>query len=154
VEKEDDMLRFEGNSILPGPAAVNAARLKDATYLVKRLPDLEKITSVEPTRATFTLRPGLSFVRGTLEVKLEIREEGDCIIHYMKGKSIGSTNDVEARMTLSDSDGQTRLDWVAEVKNITGLLKAVPQGLIKAAAQKVIADTIAALQKGLSEDRP
>ena len=60
------MLRFEGNAILPGTAAVNAARLKDATYLVKRLPDLEKITALE-TRATFTLRPASPFVRGTLE---------------------------------------------------------------------------------------
>jgi carbon monoxide dehydrogenase subunit G len=146
------MLRFEGESTLPGTAAVNAARLKDATYLVKRLPDLEKIISVEPSQATFTLRPGLSFVRGTLEVHLEIREEADCIIHNLKGKSIGATNEVEARLKLADADGQTHLAWTAEVKSITGLLRAVPQGLIKAAAQKVIGDTIAALQKGMTEE--
>jgi carbon monoxide dehydrogenase subunit G len=146
------MLRFEGESLLPGAPEVNASRLKDATFLVKRLPDLEKITSVEPSRATFSLRPGLSFVRGTIEVNLEIREEGPTIIHNVKGKSIGATNEVEARLNVSGAEGQTKLSWVAEVKNLTGLLKAVPQGLIKAAAQKVIADTIAALQKGLNEE--
>ncbi len=145
------MMRFEGESILPGSPAVNAARLKDATFLVKRLPDLDKIKSLEKSHATFTLRPGLSFVRGTIEANLEIHEEGDCIVHLIKGKSIGATNEVEARLTTADADGQTRLTWVAEVKNLTGLLKAVPQGLIKAAAQKVIADTVAALQKGFAE---
>lgn len=146
------MLRFEGESLLPGSPEVNAARLKDATFLVKRLPDLEKIISVEPSRANFTLRPGLSFVRGTIEINMEIHEEGSTIVHNVKGKSIGATNEVEARLTVAGAEGQTKLSWVAEVKNLTGLLKAVPQGLIKAAAQKVIADTVAALQKGLSED--
>ena len=146
------MLRFEGESLLPGTPEINAARLKDATFLVKRLPDLEKTISVEPSRATFTLRPGLSFVRGTIEVNLEIREEGAEIVHVVKSKSIGATSEVEARLTVAAAEGQTRLTWVAEVKNLTGLLKAVPQGLIKAAAQKVIADTVAALQKGLTEE--
>jgi carbon monoxide dehydrogenase subunit G len=146
------MLRFEGESLLPGSPEINAARLKDATFLVKRLPDLEKTISVEPSRAVFTLRPGLSFVRGTIEVNLEIREEGATIVHNVKGKSIGATNEVEARLNVAAAEGQTKLSWVAEVKNLTGLLKAVPQGLIKAAAQKVIADTIAALQKGLNEE--
>jgi carbon monoxide dehydrogenase subunit G len=145
------MLRFEGDSLLPGLPAENAARLKDAPFIVKRLPDLEKIISVEPGRAVFTLRPGLSFVRGTIEVNLQIHEEGDCIVHNVKGKSIGATNEVEARLRVSEADGQTKLSWVAEVKNLTGLLKAVPQGLIKAAAQKVIADTVTALQKGMAE---
>jgi carbon monoxide dehydrogenase subunit G len=146
------MLRFEGESLLPGSPEINASRLKDATFLVKRLPDLEKISSVETSRATFTLRPGLSFVRGTIEVNLEIHEEGACIVHVVKSKSIGATSEVDARLTLTDAEGQTRLAWIAEVKNLTGLLKAVPQGLIKAAAQKVIADTVAALQKGLTEE--
>src|SRR5437762_515707 len=108
------MLRFEGESLLPGSPELNASRLKDATFLVKRLPDLEKITSVETSRATFTLRPGLSFVRGTMEVNLEIHEEGPCIVHVVKGKTIGATNEVEARLTLSGVEGQTRLAWVAE----------------------------------------
>jgi hypothetical protein len=97
------MMRFEGDTILPGSPAINAARLADATYLVRRLPDLEKINSLEKTRANFTLRPGLSFVRGTIEANLEIREDAGDIVHLIKSKSIGATSEVEARLTPSDA---------------------------------------------------
>ena len=41
---------------------------------------------------------------------------------------------------LKGADGGSRVAWRVDVTELGGLLKAVPQGLIKAAAQKVITD--------------
>jgi carbon monoxide dehydrogenase subunit G len=55
-------------------------------------------------------------------------------------KGIGSNTDVEAILNLAAQDIGTHVHWTVDLQNIGGLLKAVPQGLMKAAAQKVIAD--------------
>ena len=66
-------------------------------------------------------------------------------------RGIGSSSVVEASFNLIPEGPTTRMHWMAEVKNLGGLLKAVPQGLIKAAAQKVINDALASVEAKLGE---
>jgi carbon monoxide dehydrogenase subunit G len=88
------------------------------------------------------LRPGFAFVRGTLEVTLRVAEavpeRSARLLAHSKG--IGSSNDVEVHLGFAPQDGGTRVTWSADITALGGLLKAVPQGLIKAAAGKVIED--------------
>jgi len=65
-------------------------------------------------------------------------------------KGIGSSSEVEAALTFAAQPAGTRMHWQVEIKNLGGLLKAVPQGLIKAAAQKVIADALTTVDARLS----
>ena len=41
-------------------------------------------------------------------------------------------------MTLSPQGSGSRVDWVAEVKQLGGLLKAVPQGDFEAPSEKIV----------------
>ena len=66
------MLRFEGDRDFPHAPAELFARLSDARFLVQCIPDVESVSSVEADRASLILRPGFSFVRGTLDVTLQI----------------------------------------------------------------------------------
>ncbi len=147
------MTRFEGDRDFPYPADALFARLSDARFLVQCIPDVESVTSQEADRATLVLRPGFSFVRGTLEVTLQIADAApptsERVLLHSKG--IGSFSDVEATLTLIAQDGGTRVHWTAEVKSLGGLLKMVPAGLVRGAAEKVINDAWERVKAKLAE---
>jgi carbon monoxide dehydrogenase subunit G len=142
------MLRFEGDRDIPAPPADVWAKLTDARFLAACLPDVEKVEHAEADRAVLVLRPGLAFVRGALDVTLEAadRKAPESVRVLAFGKGIGSTSAVEATLTFAPHDGGTRVHWAAEVTELGGLLKLVPQGLIRGAAQKVINDAWAAVE--------
>ena len=127
------MLRFEGNRDFPLAPAELFKHLSDTRFLVQCIPDVETVTSLEPDKSTLVLRPGFSFVRGTLEATLQIIDAvppvSETVLLHSKG--IGSSSDVESSLTLAAHDGGTRVHWVAEVKSLGGLLKMVPTGLVR-----------------------
>ncbi|HXG11681.1 MAG TPA: SRPBCC domain-containing protein [Gemmataceae bacterium] len=137
------MLHFEGDRDLAQPPAELYAKLSDVRFLVQCVPGLESVKSEQPDQAVCVVRPtGFSFVSGTLELTLQriSAVENTSAQMVVTSKGIGSTSEVETGFTLTPHDGGTRLHWTADVKKLGGLLKAVPQGLLKAAAQKIIED--------------
>jgi uncharacterized protein len=146
------MLHFEGTRAFPNPPAEVWDKLSDARFLVSCIPDVESVSHSERDSAVFVIRPGFSFVRGTLEVNLQVlpRVEGKELTFLVAGKGIGSTNKLEADLIIAPDDGGTTVHWSVDVKELGGLLKAVPQGLIKASAQKVIGDVWASLERNLA----
>ncbi len=147
------MLRFEGDQDFAQAPAEVFARLSDARFLVQCIPGVESVSRAEASEAACVLRPGFSFVRGTLEVSLNVSEAvaSTSLRVVGHGKGIGSSNDVETTLTLAPNDGGTRVHWTAEVTNLAGLIKAIPQGLLKAAAQKVIGDVWKAVGEKMAE---
>lgn len=136
------MLHFEGDQqSKQQPAAVHA-KLCDTQFLADCLSSGQTITKQEKDTLVFQVRPGFSFARGTLEVTLRIVEATTPTLlrYHVRGKGIGSSNDVEAALTLSAHDDGTRIHWIVDITALGGLLKAVPKGLIHAAAEKVIND--------------
>ncbi len=145
------MLRFEGDRDFPQPPAELFAKLTDARFLVMCIPDVEGVAEQGPDRAVFSVRPGLAFVRGTLEVTLQVTEKTPPTSARMSlvSKGIGSSSTVEATLALAPQDAGTRMHWIAEVKELGGLLKMVPQGLIRGAAQKVLDNAWTAVEAKL-----
>ena len=133
---------FEGDRDFPVRLEAVWPKLRDARWLVQSIPDASPGEQLEPDRATCMVRPGFAFVRGSLDVSLEIAEavEGQSLRFLVTSKGIGSSADVETSLTLAPHDNGTRIHWKAEIKRLGGLLKAVPGGLIRGAAQKVIND--------------
>ena len=119
-----------------------SAKLTDARFLVQCIPGVEAVAVAEADRAVCTLRPGFSFVRGTLELTLRVVEAVPATSTRLslQSKGIGTTSEVEVRLTCTAQEGGTRVHWTADITQLGGLLKAVPQGLIRGAAQKVIDD--------------
>lgn len=148
------MLRFEGDKdFRPAPAEL-WAKLSDARFLVQCVPGAEKVKESAQDHALFTLRPGFSFLPGTLNVTLTVAEAvaGELVRVLAHSKGIGTSSDIEAALQLAPQDSGTRVHWITEVKNLGGLLKAAPQGLLKAAAQKAIEDVLQAVERNL--DKP
>jgi len=145
-------MQFEGDREVPIPAAVGWQKLSDARFLVQCIPNVESVSQVQADRAVCTIRPGLAFARGSLELTVQVVEAvpESSVRLLLHTKGIGSSSDVEATLKLVPQEAATQIHWVAEVQRLGGLLKAVPQGLIKAAAQKVIADVLTAVENKLT----
>jgi carbon monoxide dehydrogenase subunit G len=148
------MLKFEGDQDLPQHPPDLWAKLSDARFLVRCVPGVEKVSQLEPNRAVFVLRPGLAFMRGTLEVTMEIAEAtpNQSARFILLSKGIGSTSDVLATLAFQPHETGSRIHWTAEIRQLGGLLKAVPGGLIQAAARKVISDAWTAVETQLRQE--
>gem|GEM_PF-341681 len=151
-ERMVQMIRFEGEKDFLQPPAELWAKLSDARFLVQCLPDVESVPEAEADRARMVLRPGFSFARGTLETTL-------CIVdalapvsarYIIANKGIGTSADVEATIALTPQGAGTRIHWTVEIKALGGLLKMVPSGLVRGAAQKVANDAWSAVEAKLN----
>jgi carbon monoxide dehydrogenase subunit G len=145
------MLHFEGTKDPALPPEELWQRLRNAAFLVQCIPGVESIKQADPDDASCVIRPGFSFVRGTLEVTIHVAEatEPTAVRLAIASKGIGSSSQVDARLNIYAQDSGSRVNWSADVMELGGLLKAVPQGLLKASAQKVINDVWSGIEAKL-----
>ena len=146
------MERFEGEKDFPQSPTELWTKLSDARFLVQCIPDVESVTEAESDHARLVLRPGFSFVRGTLEATLRVVDAvaPTAARYLIANKGIGSSAEVEAIIALAPQGTGTRVHWTAEVKTLGGLLKMVPSGLVRGAAQKVVNDAWSAVETKLN----
>jgi carbon monoxide dehydrogenase subunit G len=146
------MNQFEGDRDFALPPQALWDKLSDARFLVACIPDVQSVARAEPAEAVCTIRPGFAFVRGTLELTVRVAEAvpAQSIRLLLLSKGMGNSSTVEAALALAPHEAGTRVHWVAQVKEMGGLLKMVPQGLVRGAAQKVVADAWAAVEARLS----
>lgn len=144
-------MNFEGDQNFAQPPEELFAKLTNTEFLVSCIPDVQAVARAAPDQSIFTLRPGFSFVRGTLEVMLTLvqAEKPKSAVLNARSKGIGASSEVEATLEITAAGSGSRVHWVAEVMQLGGLLKAVPKGLITGAAQKVIADIWASIAANL-----
>lgn len=126
--------------------------LTNPEFLCQCFPGVDRVAHVDSRSATVVVRPGFSFIRGTLEVKFEFGElnapvHGDVSIEL---KGIGISAWFEARFQISPCQGGSRVAWSVREQELGGLLKAVSPGLIQAAGQKVALDTWSSIRSRLS----
>ena len=145
-------LRFEGQRRFSLPTDQLWPKLRDAAFLVDCIPDAFVRGQPERDRAQCSVRPGFAFARGNLEVTIQIldAQEPSSVKFALVSKGVGSSSEVESALTLAADNGGSIVHWVAEVKQLGGLLKMVPTGLIRGAAQKVIEDVWNGIEKALT----
>jgi carbon monoxide dehydrogenase subunit G len=149
------MLNFNGQKDIPRFTPESLwEKLSDARFLVQCVPDVHQVAQQERDGATFTLRPGFAFIRGTLDVTMRVVEATSpgSVRLTLLSKGIGTSSEVEAVLAISALETGSRVQWTAEVKQLGGLLKAVPRGLIQGAAQKVVNDAWNAVEAKLAQD--
>jgi uncharacterized protein len=136
------MQPFTGERVLRLPIEQVWPKLSDAAFLAQCVPEAAIQGEPQRDRAQYTVHPGLSFARGSMDVTMEIveRREPELVRFRLTSKGIGSSNTVVTALTLTAEEAQTRVRWSAEVTQLGGLLKMVPSGLIRGAAQQVIED--------------
>src|SRR5687768_9552171 len=135
---------FFGEETFAAPPQRVFAVLTDLDALPAAMPGLVSSQRVDDRTLKAVVRPGFSFMAGQIRLILTIPESRPAKFALMRvaATSIGVAMSIESKLNLSPvGDGQhTRLAWEARVHDMKGLITAVPAGLIRAAADKVITD--------------
>jgi carbon monoxide dehydrogenase subunit G len=147
------MLTLTGDKPLPVGRADAFPKLADLRFLVECLPDLHAVKSASESAAEATLRPGFSFARGEMHLTAERGEvtPPTSATFRLATKGIGTSSQVEATFQLGENEGGSLLTWTVEVKQLGGLLKAVPSGLIRGGAERVIGDLLTRVEQRLTD---
>jgi uncharacterized protein len=145
------MIHFEGVESFPLPVAEVAAKLSDAGFLAHCIPDA-KVIEATPDKSVGKIKPKLSFLTGSIALNADVtaREPGKSVAFQIVTKMIGASSTVTTKLEFKDAEGGTAVHWSGDLVAVTGLLKAIPHGLMEGSAKKVIDDVWAALRQKLT----
>jgi carbon monoxide dehydrogenase subunit G len=114
--------------------------LTDLDQLAATIPDLVSAEKTDERTLQCVVRPGFSFLRGTLRVTIalgEIERPVSAEMH-VAAKGIGTQIGVESRIHIAADPIGTKLTWTAEIAVLKGLVATIGRTLISAAAEQVI----------------
>lgn len=133
-------LQFSGEEHFAAPPHEVFRHLTDVDSLTASIPDLVSAQRVDERTVDCVVRPGFSFLRGTLKLRIAFTEfePTSQATMLINAQGIGLTMGAVTKMQLAPTGEGTRLDWQAEVTELKGLVATVSGGLIKAAAEQVI----------------
>lgn len=146
-------MQFQGERTIKAPLDTLYSRLADAEFLVACIPDASPTGPATADTAMCSVRPNFSFARGSLDVVITVtsRQPNAASKFLLASKGIGSSADVEASLAFTPEGETTKIIWAATIVKLGGLLKMVPAGLIRGAAQKVIDDVWAGIEVKFAE---
>ena len=134
------MIELSGVERFTQPADDVWRRLSDLSFLAGAIPGLSSLSSTSEDHVTCKVKPGLSFLTGSLTTTIDVRERNEPrMVLGVRSKGIGSMAAVTTTFVVGDADGGSAVDWTATVDELGGLLKPVGAALIEASAGKVIA---------------
>lgn len=131
---------MHGEEIFNAPVAKVFAQVSDLDALAAMIPDLQSSEKVDARTLKCVVRPGFSFIRGTMKLNIVLTEvQADTTVKMeVKSSGIGLSMEIESTLELSPLDGKTILRWTTQVTSRTGLISLVGASLIQGAAEKTI----------------
>jgi len=125
--------------------------LADPKRFAPLLPDYESMSQQDERRSTVNLQVGISHIRGTASIQLELAEADKPrhAVYQGKGSVAGGSVNLTAGFDLEESGDGTRVVWRGEAQ-LFGRLISVAGGLLEPLAKKNVQKLIDALQAALS----
>lgn len=117
--------------------------LSDLDQLSKAVPGLVSAERVDAKSLKCVIKPGLSFLGPSVKATITLAEAvpHSRVVQKIAVSGIGMGMQIEAVMDIHSADaGKSKLAWTARVTELSGLVKAAPVALVRAAADKVIKD--------------
>ncbi|MBM4105641.1 MAG: hypothetical protein FJ257_05020 [Phycisphaerae bacterium] len=142
---------FLGDTTLPFPPPAVRDALVGLEGVARNMGDVTSVERVDARTLKLVVRPGFSFIRGTLRVTMTIDEvePGRKLVQTAKSEGIGLSMTIESAITLEPAGTGTKASWEARVVERKGLVSAIGASLIQAAANKVLEDGWNAVRKTL-----
>ena len=151
-------LEFGGEEHFRSPPDKLFAAMTDVRLIAQCIPDLTSSNAVDDRTLECVVRPGFSFLRGTLKVKIHV-EDLDPPRHAtsrVESSGIGQSIRLTSKMDIAPDDSQpggggSKLVWKAEVTELKGLVATISPALVKGAADQVIRQSWAKIRAQLGE---
>ncbi len=146
-------LEFGGVEQFAAPPARLYGLLTDLNQMAGSIPDLVSAEQVDPTTMKCVVRPGFSFLRGTMRLTITL---GEChpvsdAAMRVAAQGIGLGMEIASALHVVPEGAGSRLEWSAQVVELKGLISAVSPALIRGAADQVIRHAWASLRRQLGE---
>ncbi len=133
-------LTFGGSESFSAPPERLFAALTDLDELAATIPDLVSSQRIDERTLNCVVRPGFSFLRGTLRLAISIVDLQPPHFARMAiaADGIGTHITVVSQLHVEAADCGSKLDWTAAVVDLKGLVATVSRPLISAAAERTI----------------
>ena len=145
-------MHLEGHFTVTAPMPAVYAFLTDPAAVSRHMPDVQDVVIADQDHFTVTARVGISHIKGSMTMKLEIRDRQPPVSTTVVGKGAGlaSVVDMVTSFRLEEAPaGGTVVYWNGDVK-IAGKLAAFgSQGLLDRIARKNIDTFIEGIRGGL-----
>ncbi|MFZ0178805.1 MAG: SRPBCC domain-containing protein [Candidatus Dormiibacterota bacterium] len=127
--------------------------LSDPGKFASLLPDFQGLSIQDPTHFTVKVNVGISYIKGTAEVKMELAEgeRPKRALYRGQGSVAGGNVSLMAGFDLSplESGNGTKVSWQGEAQ-IFGRLASVAGGLLEPLGKKQVQKLIDGLQAALA----
>lgn len=144
---------FGGEESFASPPERVYALLTDLDAMASTIPDLVSSEKVDDRTLKCVIKPGFSFLRGTMRSTIQL---GECTPNEraamnVEAAGIGVGMLIASQLDIQPEGSGSRLIWRATIEQRKGLLAAVSPSLIRGAADQVIRHTWNAVRLKLGE---
>jgi carbon monoxide dehydrogenase subunit G len=143
-------MTLDGSHLFRAPRDRVWALLTDPAVLARATPGCERLEPVGPDEFDATLSVGVAAVKGTYQGRLAITDKKPPEGYTLRVEGSGRPGFVkgEGRLALTEQDGGTLVTITGEAQ-VGGLIAAVGQRLMGAAARMLMSQFFAALEAEL-----
>jgi uncharacterized protein len=145
-------MHYDGSFEVSASKEACYAFATDPAKITTIFPDVEDVKVIDSNTFELKTKIGISFIKGTMDVKGSIAEKIPSKFVKLKAKANGlsSSIDLESGFSMEDrTGGGTVVKWTADAV-MGGLVARVGSRLVDSAAHKYIEQIIATLKEKLS----
>jgi carbon monoxide dehydrogenase subunit G len=138
-------IEFGGEESFTSPPERVFNVLTDFDQITRTIPDLVSSERVDASTLKCVVRPGFSFLRGTLKLTIRLADvqppaaaqPGNARM-TVDASGIGMSMRVESQLRVEPAGSGSKLVWTSTVAEAKGLIASVSPALLRAAADNVI----------------
>ena len=147
-------IQFGGEERFAAPPEKVYRLLTDLDAMAAVIPGLVSSEKVDEHSLRCVVRPGFSFLRGTMKLKITLGETVPPVSATIgvAAQGIGVSMDVVSQLNIGPDGDGSLLTWSARIEQLKGLISAVSPALIQAAADQVIRHAWTQVRKQLGEE--
>lgn len=145
-------MKLSGSARLTGPRQQVWDLLNDPARLAKCLPGCEKLEPIGPDKYKVAIKFALAAFSGSYggSVELSEKQPPESMRMRVEGKGTPGFMKGEGRLTLAESAEGTVVSYEGEAQ-VGGLIAAVGQRMIEAAAKKIVQQFFESAEKQLRQ---
>jgi len=146
-------IEFAGEEHFQASSERVFALLTDLDAMAGTIPDLVSSERAGDHTLKCVVRPGFSFLRGTMKLQIDLADlqPPERAVMQVAAQGIGVSMRIVSQLQVTPEGSGAKLVWSAQVDQLKGLVAALSPSLIKAAADQVIRHAWTQVRKQLGE---
>ncbi len=131
---------LDGTESIKAPLEKTFAALSDPQFMISTIPDLQSSKILDQNHFEAKFKVGISVVRGTVDMKFELRDKtgGNHAKLMGDGSGAGSKMHIESTLDLLPEGTGTRMTWSADA-DLGGLMAGIGSQILKGQSEKQVA---------------